>query len=934
VTQLAVAVAGIQVRMLGPLRVAVDGVEVEIRGRRPRTLLAVLALSAGQPVSVDALIDRLWNQADLPSNPRASLQTYVLRVRQALGRDAISTVSGQYTLNIAPAQVDALRFQRLLASAEADGHNTPAALQDALSLWLGTPFDEPLSDWLTEQAAPQLVEAYLGALERRAEHDLAAGRAADSLGELQEQAARFPLRESLWAALLTALAASGRPAEAIDAYDAMRRRLADELGVDPSPRLQQIHADLLAGTDTPRPSAAGRAVPQQLPADPRAFTGRSDALARLDALASRGDQGAAPVIVVHGPGGIGKTTLAIRWAGQVRDQYPDGQLFVDLRGFSPSSPMTPEQALAALLGGMGITADRIPAGVEAASALWRTTLAGRRALVVLDNARDAQQVRPLLPGPESTVVITSRSQLRGLVARDGATQVPLDRLDPAESTAFLRARLEAKSVDRDARLGELAELCEGHPLALAIAAERCGRLPDRSLDDMVVELRGEAARLDALNNGEDPASDLRAVFSWSYRALDEDTARVYRLLGLHPGGGISLLAVAALAGITCSEARRLVDRLVEANLLRPICSGRFALLDLLHEYAAEQAASALSAGERGHAIRRLVSWYLHSVVNANIALTGRDPRLVAVGDPDPQVVPRSFDDDRDALAWLDTEWAALSLVVPLAIVAGERRAAYRLVTKLFSYLLHRRPPSEATELQTMALDSADRVGAAADAAFLRNQRGTSWARLGEAEKARCDFVEALDVFRRLHHAAGEKTAVNNLAQLDASLGNYDQALTWFDQGIVLAESTDAADNLGTALAALANTYLRMGRGAQAVQAAGQAVALTAAQGSADEYAYALSLLGGTEAALGQYGDAEAHLRQALQHQQPAGTWAAAITLRRLGTVALQTGRHELARSSWRDALAIVDETGILDATELSRDELVGDLDGLVSRPPA
>lgn len=932
-TQLATAAAGIQVSMLGPLRVVVDGVEVEIRGRRPRTLLAVLALSAGQPVSVDALIDRLWNQADLPGNPRASLQTYVLRVRRALGRDAISTVSGQYTLNVAPGQVDALRFQRLLAAAEADCHDTPAALHDALGLWRGTPFDEPLSDWLTEQAAPQLVEAYVSALEHRAERDLAAGRAADSLGELQEQAARFPLRESLWAALLTALAASGRPAEAIDAYDAMRRRLADELGVDPSSRLQQIHADLLAGTDSQRPAAAGLGVPQQLPTDSRAFTGRSDTLARLDALAGRGDRGAAPVIVVHGPGGIGKTTLAIRWARQIRDQYPDGQLFVDLRGFSPSSPMTPEQALAALLGGLGITADRIPAGVEAASALWRTTLAGRRALVVLDNARDAQQVRPLLPGPESTVVITSRSQLRGLVARDGATQIPLDRLDPAESTAFLRARLDATSVGQDARLGELAELCEGHPLALAIAAERCGRLPDRSLDDMVAELRGEAARLDALNNGQDPASDLRAVFSWSYRALDEDTARVYRLLGLHPGGGISLLAVAALAGITRAEAGQLVDRLVEANLLRPICSGRFVLLDLLHEYAAERAASALSAGERGQAIRRLVSWYLHSVVNANIALTGRDPRLVEVGDPDPEVVPRSFDDDSEALAWLDTEWAALSLVVPLAAGCGEHEAAYRLVIKLFSYLLHRRPPSEALELQTVAVTAADRAGAEADAAFIRNQRGTSWARLGEAGNARGDFATALEVFDRLDHLDGREMASNNLAQLLASLGRYDEALSWFEQGLELAEAAGTG-NLATALMALTDTYRRMGREADAVQTAGRAAALTAEHGSADQHADALSLLGAAEAALGQYGDAEAHLRHALQHQQPAGTWAAAITLRRLGTVALQTGRHELARSSWRDALAIVDETGILDATELSRDELVGDLNGLVSRPPA
>ncbi|WP_109509459.1 AfsR/SARP family transcriptional regulator [Nocardioides speluncae] len=922
-TQLATARPQIEVRLLGPLEVAVDGAEVEVRGRRPRTLLAILALSAGKPVSADALIDRLWNAADLPGNARASLQTYVLRVRQALGRGAVSTTSGHYVLNVEPDQVDALRFLRIV---EATSNQDPEPrLHEAIRLWRGTPFDEPLSDWLSEQAAPQLVEAYLTALEQRAARDIAAGRAADSLGDLREQAARFPLRESLWASLLDALAAAGRPAEAIEAYDAMRRRLADELGVDPAPRLQRIHAELLAGVAPPEPDPGVGTVPQQLPAGPRGFTGRKQELDRLDALAAADGRDGSPVIVVHGTGGIGKTTLAVHWSQQVRERYPDGQLFVDLRGFGPASPMSPEQVLTELLGSLGVTADRVPCGLEAASALWRTTLAGRRVLVVLDNARDLQQVRPLLPGPGCALVITSRSQLRGLVARDGAAQVPLDRLPRTQSVAMLRTRLKHQALAfPDAWLSELAGLCDDHPLALAVAAERCGRASGSAHDDLLDELRGEAARLDTLQAGEDPESDLRAVFSWSYHALDEDAARLFCLLGLHPGGGASLPAIAALAGSSVAQTRRLTDRLVDANLLRPLGADRFVLLDLLHEYAVELAAE-LPIAERERAVARLAGWCLHSVVSANVAITGDDAALVAIGDPEPGVEALRFADEAQARAWLDTECPVFSLIVPRAVDAGSGVTAYRLVVKLFTYLLHSRPPGEALELQSAALTAADRAGERLDAAFLRNQRGTSWARLGEAASARRDFLDALAVFDEVEHAVGQEMAINNLAQLLASIGAYDEALAWFEQGLALAERLGRSRGLVTALLALGDTYHRMGRYAEAESCAVSALAIAKVYSPADERSFAQSQLGAAKASLGHFDEAERHLRDALRHQQQVGTGAAAVSLRRLGAVARDTGRPDLARTCWLNALAIVDEVGILDATELVRADLLHDL---------
>jgi Bacterial transcriptional activator domain/NB-ARC domain len=493
----------------------------------------------------------------------------------------------------------------------------------------GNPLEGVQSAWLADYERPRLVERYLSGLERRIDLDIAAGRAADLVAEVRDVAGQHPLRESMWARLIVVLDRCGRQAEALECYETIRTRIAGEPGVDPGPELQRIYANLLRGTP-PEPvddeassrPATERLVPRQLPADIESFTGRDDVLAALDALVGpddgAGDLAERPVVimVLHGVGGIGKTTLAVHWAHRVTHRFPDGRLYLNLRGLGPGDPMGPPEALEVLLRGLGVPGDQMPADIDARSALLRTVLADRRVLLILDNARDAEQVRALLPGGGGAmVIVTSRSQLRGLAAREGAGRVAVDTLGLADAAALLAAGLEGQRVAYDEEsLAELARLYGCLPLALAVAVERAGRHPDSELGDLIVELWDEHERLDAVDTGDDPLTSVRAVFSWSYQALDEETAALFRMLGRYLGTDFSLPAVAALGGLTSGRARRRLDALTDVNLLRRTRHGRYTMHDLLRTYAAELHDE---IGSSDDTVRRLISWYVHSAADAS-----------------------------------------------------------------------------------------------------------------------------------------------------------------------------------------------------------------------------------------------------------------------------------------------------------------------------
>jgi DNA-binding SARP family transcriptional activator len=587
----------VTVAVLGPFDLRVDGSSVAVPSRRVRALLTALALRRGQVVRLDSLAEQVWD-GELPARTRSSLQTLANRLRALVGAGTIRTELDGYRLDAPPEAVDVARFQRLLDAAR--GAEAAARARElvgeALALWRGDPLTGAGSELLEREVGPALRERCLAALEWRVDLDLAlGGRAGDLVVELQGLASRYPLREPLWARLITAMHRAGRPAEALDTYQVIRTRLVEELGVDPSAELRRVYAEVLAG-DTgpappPAPAPAAAGVPRQLPPRLVGFVGRAAEVAALDATLSPAGGGMPPVLAVHGAGGMGKTALALHWAHRVVDRFPDGQVHLDLRGYGPGEPVDPATALDVVLRALGVPAGQVPPSRDERSALLRTRLAGRRLLLVLDNARDAEQVRPLLPGGPSLALVTSRSELRGLQVRDGATRRQLRELDPADSVALVRAAIGADRADAEpAAVDELTRLCGRLPLALVIAGERAARFAGASVAELVAELRAGQDRLDTLADLDDPATDLRAVFSWSYRALDAGTARVFRRLGLHPGVEVTLPAAAALLGAGPGEARRQLDRLVSVHLLEQLGRDRYRSHDLLREYAAERAA--------------------------------------------------------------------------------------------------------------------------------------------------------------------------------------------------------------------------------------------------------------------------------------------------------------------------------------------------------
>jgi DNA-binding SARP family transcriptional activator len=487
----------LSVSVLGPLEVMVGSRPVPIRTPRLRTLIAVLAMSAGQTVPVDRLNHALWDE-QTPHDTRGSLQTYVSRLRTLLGKPTVVWRPGGFLLDADPDDIDALRFGRLLESAHTADTAAEQTLASALALWRGEPFVDIDAPRLKSNEAPNLLEHYLHAHERHLDIKIARGGNLDDLiPQLAALTSRHPLRETLWTRLLKTLDQAGRKAEALERYEAIRARIADELGVDPGPELQQIHATLLAKTAPQQPISSGTTQ--------RRSSARLLAMSRSSpptpAMANPSQRTArarpAAIAAITGTAGVGKTTLAVHWGHRVREWFPDGQLYVNLRGFGPGDPMDPAVALELLLEGMGIAAERIPADIDARSALLRSVLAEHRVLLVFDNARDAAQVRPLLPGAGCVVLITSRDQLRGLSVHGDITNATLDIFSSEESAALLQSMLGDRARTEPEASAELGRLCAHLPLALRIAVANLLLDRHQRVAEYVAELR-KGDRLDIL----------------------------------------------------------------------------------------------------------------------------------------------------------------------------------------------------------------------------------------------------------------------------------------------------------------------------------------------------------------------------------------------------------------------------------------------------
>ncbi|MFD9697730.1 BTAD domain-containing putative transcriptional regulator [Lentzea sp. NPDC059081] len=559
--------------ILGPLEVWDGDEPLTIGGPQQRHLLAVLLLNANQVVSAERLIEQLWGSGP-PASARQLLKGCVLGLRRALrvGRsERLITRAPGYLLRVGHGERDVDRAEELAAAAarQPDGSAEQAAdlLREALSCWRG-----PVLDGLDAEAcrteAARLAERRLALLEERIEADLRLGRYLALVAELQTLVREHPLRERLWAQLILALSGAGRQADALVAYRRIRRSLVDQLAVEPSAVLRAAHRAVLAGEVAP--SAGGR-VPAQLPAAPPGLVGRTGELAALDRASARG------LVLVSGPPGAGKSALATHWAHQVRDRFPDGQLHLDLRGHGPGEPLPPAVALVRLLTALGQAEDELPPDEAGLAACFRTAVAARRLLLVLDDAHSFEQVRPLLPGsPTCLTVVTSRNTLPGLVVLDGAHRVALGCLSRTDSLALLRSLVGGRPGAE-----AVAGRCGGLPLALRIAAELATTRP---LADLAADLADPALRLDLLDAGEDRRASVREAFEQSYRRLPATAARLFVLLGT--GRGADAAEAVALAGTGIARTWHDLGRLVRANLVEAGPDGRYAVHGLLRDFAA------------------------------------------------------------------------------------------------------------------------------------------------------------------------------------------------------------------------------------------------------------------------------------------------------------------------------------------------------------
>ena len=890
---------GIEVRLLGPASLHVDGQPVPVPGARQRVALAALALAPGGLVSSEALADYLWGD-EQPAHVRPALHTTITRLRKLVGADRVVSTPNGYALVVPDDAVDVRRFRSLAASARQA--EDPAAevrlLEEARGLWRGEALDAVDSDRLLTEHVVPLTEEWFAVTERLIDLRLAAGAHGDLTGDLRGLISRYPLRESLWARLMQALAASGRQADALDAYQEIRGQLLEQLGLDPGEELVAAHAEILAGSGG-SPLGDDRAtVPRQLPTDAPSFVGRDEQLGILDELAAGwADDPArrAVIVVLDGAGGMGKTALAVRWGHRAASTFAEGQLYVNLRGYGPGTPVDPFAVAGAMLGALGAAGERIPVDPEARFAQLRTELADRRVLMVLDNARDVEQVRPLLPGSSAFVLVTSRNQLRGLVSREGAHRVTLAELSDDESVGLLG---QAAGGSITAGVREVADLCARVPLALAVAGERLARVPGGRVDDVLAELRDEQERLDALSLGDDLTSDVRVVLSWSYQTLDEEESRLFRLLPLAPGPDITPPAAAALVNLPVTRTRTLLDRLVASHLLLEKAPGRFELHDLVRVYAAEL------VGTDEAARRRVLSWYGATAMGARQLAGARQP---LVFDAEPGVVPLTLADAASAMAWLDDERTNLLDVVDDAAAAGLDTLAWQVAAALSMHSLQRRPWAQPLPQLERGLGCARRSGDRFGEAIMLAAIGDAY-HYGQRFEESVELTrQALEVYREIEDLRGEVGMLTNIAGTLELAGRSEEAIEQHLQAVEACEALDDPSAMALVLNNLAASYNAVGRHDAAADEAQRALEMVA--GDELREADVLDELGLAHAGRGEHDAAVANFQGALDRYQAAGHPMEVATLHHLARTQRDAGDTGAARETWRRAASLATDLG-------------------------
>jgi len=665
--------------------------------------------------------------------------------------------------------------------------------------------------------------------------------------------------------------------------------------------------------------AHGRPVPAQLPADVAGFVGRGDQLSRLTKLLDDGNRPNTVVIsAIAGTAGVGKTALAVHWAYQVLDRFPDGQLYVNLRGFDPGGAVaTPGEVVRSFLDALSVPAQRVPAGLDAQAALYRSLLVDRRILVLLDNARDAEQVRPLLPGASGCLVlVTSRNQLTGLIAGSGAVPLPLDLLSSDEARELLAQRLGVDRIATDpAAVNEIIERCARLPLALAIVAARAASQPALPLAALAAELRHPQDPLDTLVT-DDAGTDVRSVFSWSYHQLSRQPARLFRLLGLHPGPDVSGSAAASLAGLPAPGVRPVLAKLVRAHLVTERVPGRYALHDLLRAYAGELAVSGEPPADRQAALRRLVDHYLYSAHRAAAVLhPARD--AIELIPPSADVTVEDVESPGAAMDWFAAEDRVLMAAVPLAVDAGLDRHAWQLVWSMSPFLDRYRGSRDVIALHRIALETARRLGDLAAQGYSHRRLGRAYALLGEQDEARAHLDHALDVYRQLDDDTNQAHVHIGLADILDRQGRYREALHQAEQALARFQSSGRRAGQADALNVLGWSHARLGEYETALKHCRQALELQREVGHRLGEADTWDSLGVAYHHLGRHVDAIAAYQRALALYRDHGNrYNEAGTLVRLGDTCQASGDAGTARDCWRTALTIFTDFDYPDAEQV------------------
>jgi tetratricopeptide (TPR) repeat protein/transcriptional regulator with XRE-family HTH domain len=698
------------------------------------------------------------------------------------------------------------------------------------------------------------------------------------------------------------------------------RRLETEAGLRPRHESVKLLAKALSLTDAEqeqlfaaaREDPAGRppadSVPRQLPADLAGFTGRRRHLRELDALLAGDPPTAVVISAIAGTAGVGKTALAVHWAHRVTDRFPDGQLYVNLRGFDPSGrPSEPAAAVRGLLDALGAPPQGVPADPQAQFALYRTLLAGRRMLVVLDNARDAEQVRPLLPGaPGCLALVTSRNLLTGLVASEGAHPLTLDVLSTVEARDLLARRLGADRVAREPdAVEEIVAFCARLPLALAVVAAYAAIHPDLPLSHFAVELQDTEGRLDSFETG-DRGTDVRAVFSWSYNSLHAAAARVFRLLGLHPGPDISAVAAASLAGDPLHEVQRSLADLARANLITEPRPGRYALHDLLRAYARELAQAVEPDAARHAAEHRMLDHYLHSAHTAALSLNP-NRAAITVAEPRPGTNPEEPTDAEQAMAWFTTEHPVLLAVIEHAATGGWDAHIWQLSWSLADFSYRRGHWHAQITADGAAIAAARRLGDHTGQALCHRNLAKAFTQLNRYGDAHTHLRHALDLLIETGDRAGQASTHESLALVSERQEHYAAALEHAEQALALHRAAGNEVGQANAINQVGWYHALLGNHREALTNCGQALTLFQQLGSRPGQAATWDSLGYAHHHLGEYDKAIACYGKAIDLIRDIGSrYAEAEALGHLGDAHHAAGNADPARDAWREAVTILD----------------------------